>query len=328
MQTIQQVAHRISRARHILIICHVAPDGDAIGSLLGLGLALCEQGKQVCMVCSDEVPEAYRHLPQWQEITSTPQGDFDLLISVDCGDLERLGRAFDREKLSGISVINIDHHTTNACFGEINWIDTESAATAQMLVRLLHTMKIPISYPVATCLLNGILTDTLGFRTSNTTADVMKTAVELIQAGASLHELTNRIFNHRPLAVVRLWTACLNNLQLQNRILWTQITPQMRAETGYYEHGDAGLGNFLSTVSEADIAVVFDERTDGQVNVSIRAGLGYNVSRVALSLGGGGHPQAAGCTLPGALDTVRNVVLERLEQAWNEQTLARQAHLP
>ncbi len=312
-------ARRISDADRVLAICHVSPDGDAIGSLLGLGLALQKMGKRVVMACSDPVPVMYRHLPHWDEIVRSPSGDFDLVVSLDCSDLERLGKAYDAAALAGVPIVNIDHHATNVNFGVVNWVDTTAAATAQMLARLLDVLGVPLDREIATCLLNGILTDTLGFRTPSTTPQVMETAIELMNAGASLSQLTDRIFNHRPLATIRMWSMALQNLHLEGRVLWSQITQDIRRYVGYEENGDAGLVNFLNTANEADIAVVFDEMADGRVNVSMRAGPGYDVSQVALALGGGGHPQAAGCTLFGPLEEVREKVLSLLHRAWEEQ---------
>jgi phosphoesterase RecJ-like protein len=187
----------------------------------------------------------------------------------------------------------------------------------------VEALHIPLSVHVATCLLHGILSDTLGFRTSNTTADVLKTATRLIEAGAPLAYLTDRIFNHRPLGMIQMWTRALQQLKLEGRILYSEITQGMRREVGYDQDGDAGLVNFINTTNEADIAVVFSELQDGQINVSIRSVVGYDVSKVASQLGGGGHAQAAGCTLPGPLEDAKARVLLLLQQAWNVQTLQR-----
>lgn len=312
-------AQRIREAQRILIVCHVSPDGDAIGSLLGLGLALGRDGRDVVMACADPVPEALRYLPRWELITQQPSGQFDLVVSLDCSDLERLGTAYDAQALAGVRIVNIDHHTTNVNFGVVNWVDPTAAATAQMLVKLVRALEIPIDAEVATCLLGGILTDTLGFRTANTTSEVMHTAIELMGAGASLSDLTDWAFNRRPLGAIRIWSMALQQIQLDGHILWSEITQAMRRDAGYGDNGDAGLASYLSTANEADIAVVFGELDDGRVSVSMRAVPGYDVSQVALDLGGGGHPQAAGCTLPGPLGTARDTVLSMLGQVWTAQ---------
>jgi phosphoesterase RecJ-like protein len=328
MKVDKQTTERISSADSVLVVCHVSPDGDAIGSLLGLGLAL-EPHKQVTLICPDPVPEEFHHLPGWETITGPLAGGIlpptrgTVLISLDCSAMDRLGKAYDVDWLAGIPIVNIDHHPTNTYFGEVNWVEPAAAATAQMLVYLIGALDIPLSVDVATCLLHGILSDTLGFRTSNTTADVLSTATRLIEAGAPLAHLTNRIFNQRPLGMIHIWTRALLKLKLEGRILCSEITQSMRRDVGYDQDGDAGLVNFMNTTDEADIAVVFSELQDGQINVSIRSAVGYDVSKVALQLGGGGHAQAAGCTLAGPLERAKAQVLPLLHQAWNTQTSSR-----
>lgn len=316
-----QVAKRITSAQHILATCHVAPDGDAIGSLLGLGLALTKAGKAITMTCADPVPQSCRHLPGWERVTQASQTNgIELIISLDCSDPKRLGPLCDPECPAGIPIVNIDHHVTNTYFGQVNWVDTNAAATAQMLYDLITELGIAIDGEIANCLLNGILTDTLGFRTSSTTAQVVETGLALIKAGASLRELSDHAFNHRPFSTVKLWSAALQDMHLEGRILWSRITQAMREEFGYRENGDAGLVSFLCAVDQVDIAVIFDELQDGNVNISMRAAPGYTISQVALELGGGGHPQAAGCTIPGPLEEAQSKVLPMLHQAWHEQT--------
>jgi phosphoesterase RecJ-like protein len=285
--------------------------------------------KDVTLICPDPVSEEYRHLPRWETIhgplteRERPARQGAVLISLDCSALERMGKVYDAEWMSGIPIINIDHHPTNTHFGEVNWVEPAAAATSQMLVYLIEALPISLSVDVATCLLHGILSDTLGFRTSNTTADVLKAATRLIEAGAPLTHLTDRIFNHRPLGMIHMWTRALQHLTLDGRILCSEITQSMRRAVGYDQDGDAGLVNFMNTTNEADIAVVFSELQDGQINVSMRSAVGYDISKVAFQLGGGGHAQAAGCTLPGPLEDAKALVLPLLRQAWTSQTAHR-----
>jgi phosphoesterase RecJ-like protein len=192
-----------------------------------------------------------------------------------------------------------------------------------MLVRLIRELRIYLNQDIATCLLNGILTDTLGFRTSSTTPEVMETAIQLMNAGASLSDLTEQIFNRRPLATIQMWSMALQDLCLEGHILWSEIRQDMRERIDYREDGDAGLVNFLNTACEADIAVVFDELQDGTINVSMRAVPGYDISQVAFGLGGGGHAQAAGCTLAGPLNVARAQVLSMLHEAWDSQAICK-----
>jgi phosphoesterase RecJ-like protein len=332
----QRAAQWIAQARDVLLICHHSPDGDALGSLLGLGLALerlpaGRRPKKVYLLCADPVPEDARHLPGWERVL-TPQSPAwakrstwladrtaAAVISVDCSSPDRLGTAYDAELWADIPLLNVDHHPTNTCFGQLNWVESEAAATSQMLVRLVHALDVPLDVDIATCLLHGILTDTQGFRTSNTSPDVLRTAVELMDHGAPFARLSGIIFGRRPLSAIQLWSHALQSMSLQGRILSSEITQEMRRRTGYHLEGSAGLVSYLNTANEADIAVAFDERADGTVGVSMRAVPGFDVSQVAVSLGGGGHAQAAGCTLCGSLCEVKAQVLSLLQDAWERQ---------
>jgi phosphoesterase RecJ-like protein len=331
----QSVARWISSARNVLLICHLSPDGDALGSMLGLGLALErlpakheQQARQIHLLCADPVPEDARHLPGWERVVTPESAAWagrsewaasqdaarSAIISVDCSSPDRLGQAYDAELWADLPILNIDHHPTNTCFGQLNWVEPKAAATAQILVRLIQTLNVPLDDGIATCLLHGILTDTQGFRTSNTSPDVLRTAVELMDHGAPFAALNDLIFNRRPLAAIQLWSLALQHIELHGRILSSEITQDIRQRAGYDLEGSAGLVSYLNTANEADIAVVFDERPDGKIGVSMRAILGVDVSQVAVSLGGGGHAQAAGCTLPGPLEQVKARVLSLLQQ--------------
>jgi phosphoesterase RecJ-like protein len=315
-----RTAQQIAAAQRILVIGHVSPDGDAIGSLLGLGLALRRRGIGFRLACADPVPQQYRHLPNWEWITQTPQGAFDLVVSLDSSDPKRLGSVYDPQAQSDVPILNIDHHATNLRFGALNWVEPTAAATAQILVRLVRALGVSIDAQIGTCLLTGIVADTLGFRTANTTPEVIETALELMRAGASLAPVMDRVFNHRSVGTIRMWSLALQRMHLDGPVLWTEITQDLREQAGYGEDGDAGLVSFMVTADEADVAVVFCELVDGQIDVSIRASPPYDISRVALSFGGGGHAQAAGCALPGPLEVARAQVLARLHDAWRKQT--------
>ncbi len=309
----EAVVRFIRDARRVIVITHVAPDGDAIGSLLGLGWALRWLGKEYTLACADPVPRRFTYLPGSEAIVTGPQGKYDLVISLDCADLERLGTAYD-ESLAGLPVINVDHHVTNTHFGTVNWVDTEAASAAEMVLELVESLGVPLDSDLALCLLNGIVTDTRGFRIPHTPLRTMRAALKLMEAGAELPKVTDHVFNRRPFSDIRLWGRVLNDTQLDGRIIWSQITPAMRRECAFSEKGDAGLVNFLGTTAEADVAIMFIEEDDGRIKVEMRAVPGVDVSAVALRLGGGGHPQAAGCTLDSDLDEVREKVLTAVKE--------------
>jgi len=310
------IAQLIQAARRVLVVTHVAPDGDAIGSLLGLGWLLRGQGLQMTLVCEDLVPDLYRWLPGAGEVVPQGEGRYDLVISLDCSDPRRMGhRLADESSTAGVPLLNVDHHVTNTWFGAVNWVDTASVATAQMVLALAEACGWELTGPIAVCLLCGLVTDTRAFRTSNVDAAAVRAALRLMEAGASLSEISRRVLEQRPMTAVRLWGEALGQMQLEDGILWVEITQTMRQRWGASEDGDSGLANFMSGVREASIAIVFSERNDGMVEVGLRAAPGYDVAQAALRLGGGGHPQAAGCTLTGDLAAVRGRVLAEVRRS-------------
>ena len=302
------IAGRLSRARRILAFCHIAPDGDALGSLLGLGWLLKslppepEGQRKTTLVCADGVPVQFQFLPGSGEILSEPPSlTWDAIVAVDSSDERRLGDCFRPSEYGGAPVLVLDHHVTNLNFGTLNYVDPAAAATAQVIVDLADALRAPIGPEAATCLLTGLVTDTLSFRTSNVTPEVMCVAARLMDEGANLYEITERALSQKPLNVMRLWGLALAGLHQERDVVWALITREMRAQAGAPDTGDGGLASFLINAPEAKVAAVFSEKSDGQVEIGLRARNGLDVSRLALALGGGGHPQAAGCTLPGPL---------------------------
>lgn len=312
----------VQSAQRILVVTHVAPDGDAIGSLLAMGWLLRAQGKNRVLTCQDPLPEGYAFLPGSKEIVQQVDGSFDLGMSLDCSDVYRLGDNV-RDLVSPLSDsmpwINIDHHITNSRFGTVNWIDPEAVATTQMILELVEALGWELAPAVATCLLSGLVTDTRSFRTSNVGPQAIRAALRLMEAGASLADITRQALEQRPLAAVRLWGQAIERLCLQDGVLWTEVTRAMRQRLGLDDQDVSGLTNFLSGIREADMVVVFTEREDDTIDVGMRASPGLDVAQVALRLGGGGHPQAAGCTLEGGLAQVEERVLAEVQRSLLEQ---------
>jgi phosphoesterase RecJ-like protein len=314
----QLSAEAILHARRVLLIAHVAPDGDAIGSLLGMGWLLRAQGKEVTLACDDPVPAIYTWLPGSEQIVAQHSGTYDLVLSLDCSDQRRMGKVYTDELL-GLPLVNIDHHVTNTLFGTVNWVDPKSVATAQIVLTFAEALAWEVTPDVAVCLLTGLVTDTRSFRTSNVDEAAMQAALRLMEAGASLSEITHRTLDQRPVAAVRLWGQAIEQMHLEDGLLWTEVTRDMRRQWAPGENGDSGLANFLSGVREANAVVVFTERDDRTIDVGMRAVPGFDVSQVALALGGGGHPQASGCTLTGELPQIKERILAEVRRSLANQ---------
>jgi phosphoesterase RecJ-like protein len=316
----QQALELIRGANRILIITHISPDGDAIGSLLGMGHLVRQLHKEeVVLALDDGVPEKYGFLPGAADIVRSAEGSFDLILILDCSDDRRGGQVLQSNWLEGIPLINIDHHITNTEFGTINIVRVDAAATAQIIYWLAEAWGLKVDDDVALCLLTGLVTDTLCFRTSNVTPKVMEDAAALMEAGADLSTITRQAVNRKSYEAIRYWGAMLQTVHLEERVIWAVASNGTRQRAGYRSNGDASLVTFLATAWEADIALTLAETDEGRIEVSMRAKPGFDVSGVALELGGGGHPAAAGATVDGPLEEAAERVLARVKRAHREQ---------
>jgi len=314
-----KIRRKIRTSQRVLVATHVRPDGDAIGSLLGLGLALRQAGKSVQMLSTDGVPVSYRHLPGSQDIIQRPEGEFDLTIVLDCSDQDRAGKNFNGFNPPDL---NIDHHVTNLLFAKLNLVDTTAVATAEILAGNLGGWDLPMTPDVAAALLTGIITDTLGFRTSNMTPKVLRLAADLMEVGAALPDLYQRSLVERSFEAMRFWAAGLAKLEREGPIVWTTLSMADRQGTGYPGRDDADLINELSAITDAAVSIVFVEQPSGNIKVSWRAQPGIDVSAIALRFGGGGHPSAAGAEVEGTLDDVRQRIILETRQLIREEIKA------
>jgi len=314
-----EIRSKIRVSQRVLVATHVRPDGDAIGSLLGLGLALRQAGKLVQMISTDGVPASYRHLTGSQDIIQRPEGDFDLTIVLDCSDPNRAGK-----NMNGYNPpdLNVDHHVTNLLFAKMNLVDTTAVATAEILADNLAGWDLTLTSDVAAALLTGIITDTLGFRTSNMTPKALRLAADLMEAGAALPDLYQHSLIERSFEAMRFWAAGLAKLEREGPIVWTTLSMADRQSTGYPGRDDADLINELSAISDAAVSIVFVEQPSGTVKVSWRAQPGIDVSAIALKLGGGGHPSAAGAEVEGSLEDARQRILLETRQMMHEEIKA------
>jgi phosphoesterase RecJ-like protein len=302
------IKERLDKARNVVIASHVRPDGDAIGSLLGLGLALQNAGKFVQMILVDGVPSSFRYLEESEQILKEPTGEYDTFISVDCADFKRLGKVFENFDQPDI---NIDHHKTNARFGKLNLIESEEVATAAILTNHLPEWGYTITRPIAAALLTGIVTDTLGFRTSNTNPSALRLCAQLMETGVDMADLYMKSLVMKSYPAARYWGAGLSKLEQKNGIVWATLTLEDRKISGYSGNDDADLINMISAIEGNKVGMIFVEQSDQHVKISWRAlEPGVDVSPVAKHFNGGGHAAAAGADIPGALQDVQPLVLK------------------
>ena len=302
------IKERLDTSKNVVIASHIRPDGDAIGSLLGLGLALRDAGKSVQMVLVDGVSSSFRHLEGSDLVVKEPTGEHDTFITVDSADFKRVGKAFEN---FGQPDINIDHHKTNENFGKLNLIEEEEVATAAILARHLPQWGYKITKPIAAALLTGIVTDTLGFRTANTNPSALRLCAMLMETGVDMADLYMRALVKKTFPAARYWGAGLSHLEQKNGIVWATLTLDDRRKSGYGGNDDADLINMISAIEGNKIGMIFVEQSDNHVKVSWRAlESGIDVSQVAKHFSGGGHAAAAGADIPGALSDVEPLVLK------------------
>ena len=314
-QLIGEIKDRLGAAKKIVIASHVRPDGDAIGSLLGLGLALRDAGKSVQMVLADGVPSSFKYLEGTKSIEKEPKGNHDTFITVDCADFKRTGSIFEN---FGQPDINIDHHKTNEKFGKLNLIEAEEVATSAILTNYLPAWGLTITKPIAAALLTGIITDTLGFRTSNITPEALRQAATLMETGVDMPEIYMRSLVRRSFPAARYWGAGLSTLQNKNDIVWGTLTLVDRKAAGYGGNDDADLINMISAIDGNKVGMVFVEQSNNHVKISWRAlQAGVDVSQVAKHFQGGGHAAAAGADIQGSLSEVQKEVLKKTREMLN-----------
>jgi phosphoesterase RecJ-like protein len=302
----------ISRSTGALLLTHQRPDGDALGSMLGLGHMLRAAGKKAYPVLVEGISSVFRYLPGAGEIRNEPPASFDLVVLVDCADQERISLP---EKAPAPTVdLMIDHHVTNGRFARINLVDSSSASTAELIVDLADGLGLPIPHEAAECLMAGVVTDTLGFRTSNTGIHTIEVVQRLMRAGGSLPETVERSLYRRSFAAARYWGAGLSRLERDGNIVWTSLTLADRSAAGYPGRDDADLVNVLSSIDGHEVALIFVEQDGGKIKVSWRVVAGLNVTGLAISFGGGGHPAASGAILQGEMEEVRREVLRRTKE--------------
>ncbi len=318
----EAAAALLRAASRVLLIAHVSPDGDALGSTLALTLALRAQGKHAVPACQDQPHPRFGFLPSIHEIRQAlPLGEaFDLIVALDGSDAARMGTIYQPAQHASLPLLVIDHHITNTRFGTVNLVDPSAASTAEIVFALLKRMDAPITPEIANALLTGVVTDTQAFRTSNTTPQTLAVAMELMQLGGNLQEVTRQALVLRTFDSLRLLGAGLMSAKVEDRVAYAALPQKLREELGVREErGDGGLVGMLISAYEVDIAAVFVELPNGEVEVGLRAQPGFDVAQVAFEMGGGGHPAAAGCTLPGPLREAVNRLLPRLKQAAREQ---------
>jgi phosphoesterase RecJ-like protein len=304
---------QLGSAQRPAVLSHVRPDGDAVGSLLAVNQSLRAAGKEATAVLIGGVPRAFTFLEGADAVQTRLPEQADLLICVDCSDLERTGIALDH--LPRPVDVNIDHHPTNNHFAAYNLVETRAAATTEILYAWLPEMGLPLTDSVVASLMTGLVTDTIGFRTSSVTPASLRVAAELLELGAPLQDIYEKALSSMSFVAAQYWGAGLSTLARDDGLVWATLNLADRRRVGYPGSDDADLVNILTTIEDAQVVVVFVEQPKGQVKISWRSKPAIDVSQLATLFGGGGHAAAAGAMINGSLEEVQERVLKASRQA-------------
>ena len=314
--TLDNIIDEINNAESIVILTHENPDGDAIGSSLALYNALKNYGKQNVDVIIPEYSRCFEFLPGAKDIKAESDvAEYDLAISLDAATLKMLngwGKYFENAKTS----IVIDHHGTNTMYGDINYVNPDSPACAQILIVLFEYFKMKITKEVGTCILTGIITDTGGFKYQGTNVETFEFVAELLNKGVNVSKIYRRVLETTTRTAFELRRIAESRLEFfyGDKATFTYITlddeEKVNSETGDHE----GIVNIGKCIEGVEVSAFIRELKDGKGwKVSLRSNEYVNVSDVALLFGGGGHPRAAGCTIQGDLQHVKDKIMNEVK---------------
>jgi phosphoesterase RecJ-like protein len=315
---VSDVVRVIREAARVTTICHENPDADTLGAAIALAVVAERLGKTAEVVSGDPVPPFLEFLPRSADVRSVPQLEPDVAVVVDAGDLARTGSvARDcADWLARATIVNIDHHVSNPGYGAAQLIDSEAAATCEIVAILLPELGVPLDRELATLLMAGVVQDTHTFAHPNATPRTLRVAADLLAAGAQLSAINRAIYADKPLSTLRLWGLILGGAEerLGGRIVHASMTLAMLAETGEQPTASEGFVDLLGTTKRADINVLFKEVEPRRVRVSVRTTEKADAVAITSIFGGGGHKRAAGCTLEVPLAEARELVLAVCER--------------
>ena len=317
----KKIINHLKNSNHIIIASHKNPDGDAIGSLIAMGLALEALNKNITLYNESPIPSAYRFLPSVERIVRQIKetNTYDTAIILDCADFQRIGKI--SSVISKIPVIiNIDHHITNTRFGNLNLIDTSACATAEIIYNLLIEMALPISNSaIATSIYTGILTDTGSFRFSNTNKSAFAICEKMVEAGVDTYNVAQHVYGRYSLGRIKLLNMALESIEISDngKMSMMILTKDMLDETGTLPEDIDGLINYAKSIENVKVAALIHELSNGKevsekpgdYHVSLRSDGTVDVAVIAGSFGGGGHNRAAGFSIKSTLSDIKTQML-------------------
>ena len=317
---IDRILDAIRASRTFCVVGHIRPDGDCVGSQLGLTLALRAEGKEVSCWNEDLMPQKYRFLDRDGDFQKPARGlKFDCVIATDCASFERLGKIgpfIARRK----PLINIDHHESNTRYGDINWVSPREASTGELIHRLLKVARWPITPRIADLLFTAVSTDTGSFQYPNTRPGSFHVGADLVTRGANLSKICDEVYQSFPLSRARLLKHVYSKFKLtdDNRIAYLWLKQADFTRTGAASDDSEGLIDHIRAIEPVIVACVFEELEPELTRISLRSkSKDVNVSEICGQFGGGGHPAAAGARISGRPLSVQRRVIAAVKKAIN-----------
>jgi phosphoesterase RecJ-like protein len=309
MQGLRQAKEKILASRTIVISGHINPDGDCIGSVLSLGLALKKIGKRVYMISRDGVPEKYRNLPGARSILKTTAIKADLAIAVDCSAKEMLGETLEIFQ-DAKSILEIDHHEFKKPFGDVIVLDIHAAAVGELVYLLLKELKITITKEIAQNILTSLVVETNSFRLPNSRAFTFKVCADLIDKGVNLYKLSEMVYWTRTKESALLSGIVMGRCKFiqGGRIAWSLVKRSDFKKIKAAQEAIDSVADELRAIKDVRVAVLFKEENKKLFRVSLRSKGAINVGRLAQSYGGGGHYDLAGCCIPHGNNSLKNLL--------------------
>jgi phosphoesterase RecJ-like protein len=315
----------------VLIFGHKDADGDTLGCSLAFAEALRSQGKTVWVVMPPPLPEMYAWLPGFDQIMDKPPAGADpgLVTFFDVGNMERSGSAV-RHIASHATIINVDHHTSNSMFGDLNIIDPsppdgDASAVGQTVLKMLDQFGYPITASIATNLYTALMTDTGGFRHENTTAKALDDAARLARAGADPGHIATMVYKSRPLTTLRLSALAIATMQVEQdgRLAWAKVTRTMLREARAVMAESEGIIDTLNSIAGLDLAILFKEVGPNMTKISVRSRGEVDAAALCAEFGGGGHLRAAGAEIARPMAEAIPSVLEVARGALRAEVASR-----
>ena len=317
---IDRIIEGIRNSRTICVVGHVRPDGDCVGSQLGLVLALKAEGRKVVCWNEDSMPQKLKFLdPDGLFQKPKPGMKFDCVIATDCASFERLGRAGECVQERSL-LINIDHHESNTRYGDLNWVSGREPSCGELIYRLLKTARWPITKPIADCLFTAVSTDTGSFQYPTTRPGTFHVGAELVTRGANLAKICDEVYQSYPLPRARLLKHLYSHFRLthDDQIAYLWLRKRDFSRTGAEPDDTEGLIDHIRDIEPVVVACVFEEIEPELTRISLRSKNGkVNVNDIASQFNGGGHQAAAGARIPGKPLSVQRRVIAAVKRALN-----------